>query len=311
MRRPSQAARAARESRTRRKSFARVADEDDEDGAREGRSMRLLERHHSGGSSPSPVPEAGGRRPDILQDLDTPTQKEDKRLGYDPEATPRKRTPTPIVTDARPPRSRSTTPPPHSAASEASTVTDPFKSPTKLSKHMSRFVEDLPSQSPTKERSSDQFARPAASGAAQGSGLTPTSATFSDPSSTPRQSIDDFLLPAQHGASASEPSPGVSSLRNPFTDDSAEPLAASTPPARAFHSALNGTARQPKPTAKMRGWGSADDGEYGLGSGAGDEELRDADTSGTVGILDWILCGCFRHVDDKEGEQAGRTNPME
>ncbi|KAM0747325.1 hypothetical protein T439DRAFT_329067 [Meredithblackwellia eburnea MCA 4105] len=45
-----------------------------------------------------------------------------------------------------------------------------------------------------------------------------------------------------------------------------------------------------------------------------EEEEVDDDHRGSVGVLDWLLCGCWRIPEDEmgeDGEQRGRTNPME
>lgn len=44
------------------------------------------------------------------------------------------------------------------------------------------------------------------------------------------------------------------------------------------------------------------------------DEEDEVDDRGGVGVLDWLLCGCFRssiQADDAEDCQAARTNPME
>ena len=288
-------------------------DDDDLEGdtALRGRSMRLLEWGRagsrgsgsgsgSGGSSPvPPVPERfDGGFASGYAEVRTPTEDVSPQIGT--------RNPglAPIFTGPAPPNHHPI--PPHSAVSDASAVVNPFTSPTKSIHHQSRFLEDLPPQSPVRDRAADSAAT-----------LTPTSASpagpffATDAGAASRQALDNLIRP--NIASPPQPSPGVYSIHDPFTDADSIP----TPSAAWFASALNGSAQpaqvQPSAAAQMRGWGAADDRGYGEGGllNIEEEDERDDDHSDSVGILDWLLCGCFRGAGDREGAQAGRTNPME
>ena len=309
-RRPSQAARAARDKRRRSKSFTQVADDDDVDGdaSAGGRSMRLLDRRrsHSSSNPPSPIPPvpdrfAGG----YGEGTTTPTYETLK-----PQLASRKPGLAPIITGPPPPGSGT---PPQSAVSDGSTVVNPFTSPAKSAHHHSRFVEDLPPQSPVKDRET----KPTTPLAPTPASASPLFATGDGSAS--RASLDSLIHPTP--PSQLQSSPDIYSMNDPFTDAAGDVDSIPTPTAVSFHAALNGSARQPhgqsQPAAAagMRGWAAADDRDYGeggdLNAEEAEEEEEDDDHSKSVGILDWLLCGCFRGADDREGEQAGRTNPME
>lgn len=171
------------------------------------------------------------------------------------------------------------TPPAHPTANPfTSPPASPLRTTSFDARHQSRFLEDLPLQSP---------------------GSSPTKPT-SLHAGLSRPSLESPL-----------PSPSPSSGgRNPFADGFA--MQASGSGARASRSTLASQETvRPAPSASSVGRSSGvEREERGSWEEREEEEEEEEEVDDTsLGLLGWLFCGCWRSGEGEE--QAGRTNPNE
>lgn len=182
------------------------------------------------------------------------------------------------------------------------TSTKPFNNPlVPTLSTSSRFLEDLPPQSPTRPTTTQPHqAKPTRlsldTNASPEEDLTPSPTDSSNPFS------DGFELHNTPGAKMN----GNKSRGGGFgvSTDSVDTIRAG---------GTTGRERESEEVREYEGRGYVGREAY-LASGRRrqQQEEEEVDDVGGVGWLDWLLCGCFRAGEGREGEeQAGRTNPNE
>lgn len=306
-----------------------------------GLDAEEMELGRTGGSVPPAVDVAGRRgRRKLSVVIGTGADGEGegvgslKRVGEegeerDPALTPTGpsqqlslRTPTSATS---PPLSNPFSPAGVSTVSLASTST----TTTRSAKTASRFIEDLPPlpiSPPLDAPTSNPFGTPTTP---TGGGRLPFSSRSPNP-------FADVIVTTPSTSSASHLSqpqshrPGFSS--RPSQQSFADTFASSAPPSR--RSSIAPPSRSPSPSSGLSPGGLARrrrpsstastptlraDEEYRRAAGRRRDFASDADrdeqrSRGKIGLLDWLMCGCWRvgGYDDEEGaEQQGRTNPNE